>query len=284
MSSSLNADKCLKKLKLLLRALGIWYSKSHKQFYFIYSALFLFICPGLTNLSMFVYLVKLTDRSDLTYGLYMFLTQFCGFIKFMCFLVKNNDFQQLIKRSMEFQLESEFEKKLVAQRIRFFFRVAIFYYLMAVIAIHTTELMAIFADTVKLPFSSWYPCLDWQHNTRHYWIAVAYQHISITSASLLIITIDVLFSILMFIVSIEIELIGLRMANIGYFEMQTPENKLAMEMKHLKMLVNNIIFHRKAIAFKCSLEDCFDVPFFVQIVASGIVISSIINEVAHVSE
>lgn len=214
----------------------------------------------------------------------MFLTQFCGLIKFLCFLVNNGNFQKLFQRCKEFQLESRYEEKLVERRIRFFFRIAVFYYMMAMTAIHTTELMAIFSDTVKLPFSSWYPYyLDWQYNRRDYWIAVVYQHISITSASLLIITIDVLFSLLLFIVSIEIELIGLRMGEIGHFHRQNKQSGLEMETNNFKILKNNIILHRRAIAFKCSLEECFNLPFFAQIIASGIVISSIINEVAHVS-
>lgn len=235
------------------------------------------------NIFMFIYLLKLSDQKDLTYGLYMFLTQFCGLIKFMCFLVNNDNFQKLVERGYHFQLESEIEEKLVQRRLQFFFKVVIFYYVMAMIAIHMTELMAIFAETVKLPFSSWYPYLDWQHNTRHYWIAVTYQHISITSASLLIITIDVLFSLLLYVVSIEIELIGLRLSNIGYFCEEDLQSRLVFETQNFDILKNNINFHRDATTFKCALEECFNWPFFVQIVASGIVISSIINEVARVS-
>lgn len=265
-----------------MRILGMWYPKTHKIIYFVYSAMYLFICPGLTNLFMLIYLLKLNDRKDLTYGLYMFLTQFCGFIKFICFLVKNNDFQKLVKRAKAFQLESDFEEKLVKQHIRFFFRVTIFYYVMAMIAIHTTELMAFFSEDVKLPFSSWYPYLDWKNNNRDYWIAAAYQHVSITSASLLIITIDVLFSLLLYIVSIEIELIGHRLTKIGHFTKKSSENELPRELNHINKLKNNIIIHREVIEFKCFLENCFNFPFFIQIVASGIVISSIISEVAHV--
>lgn len=284
MTTSLNADKCLKKLKFLLYIFGVWYPKDQKIGYFIYSTVYLFICPGLTNIFMFIYLLKLDDQKDLTYGLYMFLTQFCGLIKFMFFLVNNENFQKLLERAKHFQLESEFEEKLLRQRIQFFYKVAIFYFVMAMTAIHTTEIMAIFAETVKLPFSAWYPYLDWEHNRRDYWIAVAYQHISITSASLLIITIDVLFSLLVFIVNIEIELIGLRMSKIGHFYDKCLKSELlAFEIKDFDILKKNIIFHREAIAFKCSLEQCFNWPFFVQIVASGIVISSIINEVARVS-
>lgn len=228
---------------------------------------------------MLVYLLKLDNKKDLTYGLYMFLTQLCGLIKFLCFLYKNIEFQQLIKRSKVFQLETEFEERLIEKRIGFFFKIAVFYYIMAMIAIHTTELMAICAETVKLPFSAWYPFLDWEHNARDYWVAVAYQHVSITSASLLIITIDVLFSLLLFVVSIELELIGLRMSQIGYI---ADDNAICWAQQ-FEIFKNNINLHRKAVEFKCALEKCFDLPFFIQIVASGIVISSIINEVAHVN-
>lgn len=233
---------------------------------------------------MFVYLLKLTDRTDLTYGLYMFLTQFCGLIKFVVFVINNGKFQLMFQRSKTFQLESEFEEKLFKQHMNLFSKITIFYYLMAMIAIHATELMAIFANTVKLPFSAWYPVLDWEHNIRDYWIAVIYQHISITSASLLIISIDVLFSFLLFIISIELELIGNRMSKVGYFHDKNIESRLEYRTKQMNIVKNCIEFHQSAVEFKCNLERSFTVPFFVQIVASGIVISSIIYEVAHVNK
>lgn len=277
------SNKCLKPLKYSLRIFGVWCPKSQKIIYFIYSTAYLVVCPGLTNAFIFVYLLKLTDQTDLTYGLYMFLTQFCGLIKFIYFLVKNAHFQALIKRSTEFQLESPFEVNLFKKRINFFYKVACFYYIMAMIAIHSTELMAICSDSVKLPFSAWYPFIDWEHNVRDYWIAVAYQHISITPASLLIITIDVLFSFLLLVISIEIELIGIRMSEIGHFFNKDTERLQDFHRKQIDILKNNINFHRSAVSFKCELEHCFNVPFFIQIVASGMVISSIINEVAHVN-
>ncbi|XP_055298556.1 odorant receptor 33b-like [Sitodiplosis mosellana] len=236
---------------------------------------------------MFIYLLKLTDQEDLTYGLYIYLTQFCGLIKIMCFLVNNNHFQKLIERAEHFQLENEFEEKLVRQRIHFFFKVAVFYYAMAMTAIHTTELMAIFAEPAELPYISWYPYLDWEHNRQDYWMAIIYQYISINSSTLLNITVDIMFSLLLFILSIEIELIGLRFSKMGHvhgengrFE-EGPESELAFETKQFDILKKNIILHREAIAFKCTLEECLNLPFFVQILASAFVIASIINAMAH---
>lgn len=131
MTTSLNADKCLKKLKFLLNIFGMWYPKNRKIGYFIYSTVYLFICPGLTNIFMLIYLLKLVDQKDLTYGLYMFLTQFCRFIKFMLFLLNNDNFQKLLERAKYFRLESEFKEKLVRQRVQFFYKVTVFYFVLA---------------------------------------------------------------------------------------------------------------------------------------------------------
>lgn len=64
--------------------------------------------------------------------------------------------------------------------------------------------------------------------------------------------------------SIGIELIGLRMSKIGYFIIQ-----------------RKAIENQKIALFNIEQRLIPNVSFFVQVVASGVVISSIINEVAH---
>lgn len=283
MQSSPNFNKCLSKLKLIIRVFGVWYPEKKNIYYYIYSTAYLFICPGLTNIFMLIYLLKLNALKDLTYGLYMFLTQLCGLVKFIWFLVKIRNFRLLVNRSKTFQLESKFEEELVEQRFHFFIKLAGLYCSLAMIAVHTMELTAIFADTVELPFSSWFPFVDWEHNQKDYWIAVGYQYISVASSCLLLITIDVLFSFLLFVVSIEIELIGLRMSKIGCSFNKDHDTESSFQLKQLNILKDNVILHREAIEFKCSLEDSFTLPFFVQFIASAIVISSIITELSQVS-
>lgn len=287
MISALNADKATNKMIFVLRIFGLWKPQPNTLIYKLYSITYFIICPGLLNLFMLVFLIKLTNQKDLTFALYMFLTQLCGIIKSFCLLTRNRDFQNLIQRSRKFQLITSSEEKLVKERVNFFLWSTGFYLGTAVAALHSTEIMAFLSKTRKLPFSAWYPFLDWQNSTQDYWIAVAYTHVAIISASLIIITIDILLCLLLFIISIEIELIGKRMAKIGYIDktkFKRQSDRIRIEYEHFCILKDCIIYHRDAIAFKCALEELFSLPFFFQIIASGLVISSIINEVAKVFE
>lgn len=235
-----------------------------------------------------MFVLRLDEFSQLTYGLYMFLTQFCGLIKFICFYWRNVEFRQFIHRVNSFVVKNDFEEALIARRIEFFFKVTVFYYIMAMIAIHTTELMAIFSETVQLPFSAWYPWLNWQNDVRDYWLAILYQYVAVTSASLLIITIDVYFSFLIFVVSIQLEIIGHRLQQIGSAVQQMNSIRMCdaqqLNRGETKQLTKCLELYIEAVDLKVNVEDCFSLPFFFQITASGIVISSIVNEVAQVNE
>lgn len=85
-SSSVYSNECLKKLKFLLRIFGVWFPRNKKIINSIYSSVYLILCAYL-----FIYVLKLTDQKDLTYGLYWF----CGFTRFIFFLL---NFGQLTYR------------------------------------------------------------------------------------------------------------------------------------------------------------------------------------------
>lgn len=281
----LNADKALKKIIFALRTFGLWKPQPSTKAYDIYSTVYIIICPGLLNILMFIFLLNLEDQKNLTSALYMFLTQLCGGIKSSWFLMRNREFQQLVRRSQTFILVSVSEQKLVAKRMKFFIFVTSFYAATALSALHTTEIMAFVSKTRKLPFTVWYPFLDWKNYAHDYWIAVSYTHIAIISASVLIVSVDILLCLLLYIVSIELELIGKRLSTLGYSNKRTPKRRLDrinMEIEYFNVIKNCVNCHNEALNFKCLLEKCFSLPFFFQIVFSGIIISSIINEVAKV--
>lgn len=285
MAFRLNADKALKKIIFSLRIFGLWKPQPRTIAYDVYSTVYFIICPGLLNILMFIFLLNLEDQKDLTSALYMFLTQLCGGIKSSWFLVRNREFQQLVQRSKTFILGSVSEQKFVAKRMKFFFFLTSFYAATALSALHTTEIMAFVSNTRKLPFPVWYPFLDWKIYARDYWIAVSYTHVAIISASVVIIAVDILLCLLIFIVSIELELIGKRLSTLGYPKKGTSKKRLDrinVEIEYFNVMKNCVNCHNEAHDFKCALEKGFSLPFLFQIVFSGIIIASIIIEVAKV--
>lgn len=287
MASSFSADKCANFLTYFLHMFGLWRLQPLNLFYLLYSMLYLFICSGLSTFFMIFYLFNLPDQRDLTYGLYMSLTQLCGFIKFMFIFVRNRSFQALVDRIKSFTVKNDDEKRLIDQRIGFIYKATVFYCCVGVGSIHCVELMAFLADNVMLPFSAWYPFLDWKHRRRDYWLAVAYQHISINSCCILICCIDVLFSLLLFVVSIRLEIIGMRMQQTGYAKWPNDKEKDAknsrFEAENMQVLIDCVVQHNEAIAFKETIAESFNVPFFFQVIQSAIIISSIVSEIVRVS-
>lgn len=247
--------------------MGCWRNEPYTWRYLVWSVIYLFIFSACSTFSMIIFLLRLDNYRELTYGLYMMLTQFCGFIKIMFFHWHNSKMRQFVERIKAFMVNSDFEEKLVANRMRFFDKFAAFYYIMAISAIHATELMTIFSQKIQLPFSGWYPMFDWQNNVRHYWMAVGYQYLCILSVNLLLITVEIYFAFLIFIVSIQLEIIGHRLRAIGFTvkEMNSHEDighALQRKQKEMKRLIECINLHIETVEFKENIECYFNIPLF----------------------
>lgn len=283
-----NADRSISKIRFMFRIFGCWRSEPSSRWYSLYSIMYLVLFPACLTFFMFMFLWRLDNYEELSYGLYMFLTQFCGLIKVLCFQLRNSELRQFFERIKMFQVHGDFEEKLVTHRSRFFDRVSALYYTMAITALHITILMAIFSETARLPFSSWYPMLDWQNDAQHYWIAIAYQYVAIISACFLIQTVDAYFNFSLFVVSIQLEIIGHRLRAIG----STIKNLNCVKMCEMQQseceetqrLVECVKLHIEVVDFKEKIENCFNIPFFFQAIASSIVISSIVNEMIQVNQ
>lgn len=237
---------------------------------------------------MFLFLWHLEDYRQLSYGLYMTLSQACGLVKFVCFYWRNSEFRNFIDRINDFIVNDDFERELIARRSRFFSRVTAFYFIVVAVAIHATEAMTIFSKQQQLPFSARYPMLDWQHSARDYWIAVVYQYIGVFSGCLFVLCIELYLNFLIFAVGIQLEIIGHRVRAIGYTDKDTPDRKKTksaqqLEFEQIQRLIACIELHIEVADLKSQIEDSSNVPFFTQAMTSGIVLSSIVNEVAQVS-
>lgn len=280
-------DSCLSKIVILLRLFGFWKSKPHTWCYSIYSMAYLFIFSICSTFFMFLFLWHLEDYGQLSYGLYMFLSQISGLVKFVYFHLRNFEFRNFIDRINNFTVHGDSEKELIARRCRFFNRVTAFYNIMVVLAIHNTVMMTIFSEGKKLPYSSWYPMLDWQNSARDYWIAIVYQYIAVFSVCTLIINIEVYINFLIFAVGVQLEIIGHRLRAIGFtdkgFSRENVENAQQLEWEQTQRLINCIELHIEVSDLKNRIEHCSNVPFFIQAIASGIVLSSVVNELAQVS-
>lgn len=220
--------------------------------------------------------------------MFIFLTQLCGVIKILCFHLRNSQFRHFRDRIGYFEINDDFEQRLVAHRGRFFCRMSAFYCVGALTTLHTNEVMTIFSGRKRLPYRAWYPMLDWQDSARDYWIVFAYQYCAVVSVTVQVLAIETFFNLVLFALSVQLEIIGHRLRSIGMAgqKLKTCDKvnkRLQFEHRETQRLIECIQLHIDVHDFKNQIEDCLNVPYSIQAIASGIVISSILNEIAQVS-
>lgn len=238
---------------------------------------------------MCINLYFIPDMKELTDASYMSLTELSLLIKVIYFFVQNRKLQALFNEIYEFDLENAGEKEFVKQRLSVFFKIMIFYYLVSNGGVFITEIGSALAEEIKLPYSGWYPYLDWRNNPRDYWIVFGYQCLGMSSTCNMNVTVDTFACFFMYTISVEMDLLGQRMANMGYTNNDAvgrnkPEfRKDSHKMEDVRRLIVYIKIHQKMLESTETFQGYFAIAFFCQISVSGMVICSLTNELAHVS-
>lgn len=281
--SKLNASKVVKILRNVFYAFGMWRDRNQRSvLYNIYGGLYLFLFSAMSTFFMAAYLFVIPDISEVSNALYMLLIQLCAFIKFICFHIQNDEMQMLFNRMESFTVQSEKERNLVKSRLKFFIRIYFMYLTMSLMAGNTHVLGAFFRSERVLPFTGWYP-VDWKNNTAGYVIALTYQYLGVIPNIVAIITYDLLISFLMFIVSLEMDMIGKRLSCIGT-DLQCKDEPLEILVrKNLSAYIEIHKLHKEAVEFNDLIQMYFTVPFFFQVFTSGLSMSAILKESTKVS-
>lgn len=259
-----------------LSIIGLWKPKTDSTAYNIFGALYIFMFSVLFTFFMILYMCYLTDITELTFAIWMTLVQLCGCIKFINFFARNRNIQQLERIVNDFQLESKEEYDYVANGIKWFSRMAFFYWTMGMFAIQSTVLLALLGDQPRLPYGGVYPFLDWRSSTRDFVIVLCYQEFSLTTSSSLIMVTDIYLSFILYMISVRLDLVGRRFEKLGYGVVKCEQENLDKMQKYMEI-------YQVTIQFKEKVEQIFTFPFFCQIAVSAVIISSIITEVSRVS-
>lgn len=145
----------------------------------------------------------------------MALTELALFIKIANFFIRARGMQSLLHTMRSFKLDSIEEDQLISKRLAFFKKIATYYYACANLAICTSVLTAILSSELKLPFYGWY-ILEWRNNRQNYWCIFAYQIIGMIITANVNITIELFPMLLMYMASVQIEILGRRMKVVGW--------------------------------------------------------------------
>lgn len=290
--SHVNPTKVTNVILFYLRFCGLWKPASSASsiatvIYAIYGITFLMTFSAIYTLCMCINLFFIPDLKELTVASYMSLTEFALMVKAIIFFLLNRKLQKLFSTINDFMLENDGERTFVQKRLNFFFKIMVFYYAVSNGGVLITEFSSAFSSVPRLPYSGWYPYLDWKQNRRDYWIVFTYQCLGMSSTCNMNVTVDSFACFFMYMISVEMELLGMRLRQMGH------KNKLLTShvepvtlhdgTNYLFELVQQIKLHQRMLESIGNLEDYFSVAFFSQISVSGMVICSLTNELAHVS-
>lgn len=163
---------------------------------------------------MLINLIFITDVNETTHSLYVTLTELAFFLKVMNFFWFNRGMKECMSTVNGFELKDDKEAKTIQKRMHFFNWLTYSYYIIPNLCAITASMKPLFVEKREIPFRGWYP-LDWVNDDRNYVLVYAYQVIGILIEVNLNVTLDVYPNFLMHMISIQMEILGKRLKNLG---------------------------------------------------------------------
>lgn len=166
---------------------------------------------------MVVGLLFISDFNQITLSICVTFTCVAYVAKILNFYWNNTGMKKCFKSVNEFVLENEHELEFLNNRMEPFRKLSLIYYIIPNVCGITAYLKPIFASQTELPFLGWYP-LDWRNNLMDYWITYVYQVVGILIEINLNVTMELFPSYLMYMLSIQMEILGMRLEKISATE------------------------------------------------------------------
>lgn len=195
---------------------GQWPNEDFSMFYFIYAIVLHFGFVFLYLICMLINLLFIKDVNvdETTHSLYVTLTELAFFLKVLNFFWFNRGMKECMSTVIDFDLKDENEAYMMRKRMQFFSWLTYSYYVIPNLCAITASMKPLFVEKREIPFRGWYP-LDWVNNDRDYVLVYAYQVIGIMIEVNLNVTLDVYPNFLMHMISIQMQILGNRLTNLG---------------------------------------------------------------------
>lgn len=279
-STKINLQPFVNLFRAVTLLVGVLTPNQRSLAYRTYGYFGLFIFCVFNSTLMVVNLIFFTALSEIVTPLWTTLELTCVMIKSLHFYYYNVEVMALIDRLDTFILEDNCECALMHKFIHGMKYITVTTSVCAFCAInaYTVMLISISVEPV-IAFPAWLPFLDWKHKTLDFWIATVFSHVSVHYSALLLMSIDFIVIFMMCVVSVQIEIIGKRLAVIGVHAKQTNENV----HKSTQRLIQCIRLHKDALEFTDNVGQLFSMPWMLQFFSSTLVISAVITEVSKVN-
>lgn len=277
MDSFNNPDDILKQALLPFQIFGLWTPKSGSILIYRLRGIAFLIFTNSVTFFILVHLFMLEDYSQLSSALWGILPAVCQCIKCVYIFSYNSELQQLIDPIRQFQLKSIEESLLVKNRMSLIYKFAVSFIVTSVGGSSLKEWTAPMNTEPTLPYYAWLPFWDWKNSRRDYWLAWSYQTIGINAIVIMILSTEILFGFMLYVVSIQLEIIGNRLRNIGH-----SLGEMTNADEATKTLLHCIKIHIRTLEFKEKIQNYMNFPYVCHLMASGILISAIVNDLVMV--
>lgn len=229
-------DSAISKILVFhFKMLGLWAPEQFSLFYFIYSTFLYSIFSIIYVLCMLINIFLLTDTKEATHSLCMTLTCVALLFKTMNFHLFNRDIQNNLKIISNFQLQNSEEINLVANRLRKYRNMWLFYYLMINATGLAGYLSVLSAHPRQLPFRAWYP-FDWQHDEKSYWIVYTFQVLGMVVQANMNVAIEIFPGFFIYMAQVKMDILSMRL--------QRRYDDLKERQKSFCYLVDSIKLHQ----------------------------------------
>lgn len=158
--------------------------------------------------------IFISSVNEITFFICVNFTFIAYLVKMVNFVWNEAGMKQCLKIVSNFELENEYESEFLEGRMDPFQRLAKCYYIVPNLCGLTAYLKPLFAHETELPVMGLYP-LDWKNNSMDYWIIYVYQVVAIFIEINVNITIELFPSYLMYMLSIQMEILGKRIEDIS---------------------------------------------------------------------
>lgn len=267
----------------ILRIFGLWKPLAKPKWlqliYSSYSIIFLSIFSIIYTSLMVINIFFLTDFSDLTNRLFMSLTEAALAIKVINFFFKNREWQQILTDIESFHITSLEEERILKKRINIFRILICMYYVFPNLTVHAFGITPLVSGAKEPIFSGWYPGLDWENSRRDYWLIYSYQYLGIFITANLNVTIDSYYCFVMHMLSAQINIFGKRLSLIQVNEVGDDVTPMEQVRSNLIQQINA---HQRLNSLFALIQRNLQWAYLGQVILSGIVICSVVKELARV--
>lgn len=231
-SRKLGSSAAVERIKLVFTLCGQWpldiSSKFLAMLYNCYGLTVVITCLFIYNLTICIYIFFTEDMLEATDNLCIGLTLIAEFGKLLNFRFFLQRIQTLLRMNEEFQLENDRESEFVDGQMVGFNKLVTFYYCLANVAVSFNSIGVLMTEEVRLLYLAWFP-FDWKSNSTAYAWVYTYQVVGVIFIANLGLSLDLFAAYLMHAASIQFDILGIRLQELGTMNEEDGRPKKRMD-------------------------------------------------------